>query len=169
MLYVNWIWSHEFHKYGQIFFFFLNLWVITSWKKRRRQKQDLGQGRGAAILGPNLCAVTALWKYHLFLAAKGAWPSDCLYLHSEETTECCLKIPKETASVQDSICAFLSYPCCFRIEYTLHTVTYLCLVYVDNFHRSMSLQLGVFFFFPAWVFTWPHALYNQINPVQQLI
>lgn len=40
--------------------------------KRRRQKGDLGQGRRAAMPGPNLCAVTALWKYHLSLAAKGA-------------------------------------------------------------------------------------------------
>lgn len=74
--------------------------------ENRRQWEDLGQGKGATIRGPNLCAVTALWKYHLFLAAKGAWPPDCLYLHSEETTQCCLEIPEQTASEQSRIFCF---------------------------------------------------------------
>lgn len=51
---------------------FLTYKLSIDGKKRSRLREDLGQGRGAAMLGPNLCAVTALWKYHLFLAAKGA-------------------------------------------------------------------------------------------------
>lgn len=42
-------------------------------EKREEDKGGIwDRGRGATVLGPNHCAVTALWKYHLSLAAKAA-------------------------------------------------------------------------------------------------
>lgn len=58
------------------------------------------------ILGPSLGAVTALWKYHLFLTARRAWPSDSLYLHSGQSAQCHLKAHKEPASMRRSIFCF---------------------------------------------------------------
>lgn len=54
-----------------IYLFFLPVSLLWM-EKRGRQRKDLGQGRAAAVLSPSLGAVTALWKYHLFLAARGA-------------------------------------------------------------------------------------------------
>lgn len=57
----------------------------------KRQKEDLGWGRGATIPGSNLRVVSALWKYYRSVAAKGAWASDFQYLHSGEPIRCHMK------------------------------------------------------------------------------
>lgn len=124
-------------------FFFFTCKPSVGKKNRRRQREDLGQGRGAAILGPNLCAVTALWKYHLFHTAKGAWPSDCLNLHSEETTRCHLKIPEATASVQNSIFAFLLFWSRLHLAHSLIFLFTMCRkAFTDQWFYSYVFSLG---------------------------
>lgn len=60
-------------------------------KREKKTKRGFGRGRGATIPRSNLCAVSALWKYYRSIAAKGAWPSDFLYLHSGEPIRCHMK------------------------------------------------------------------------------
>lgn len=136
------------------------------WVERRRQRGDLGQARGAAVLGPNLCAVTALWKYHLFLAGKEAWPSDFLYLHSEETIGCHSEIPDQTAPVPAAGLTFLSWASCSGIGRRFAPISVFllrkCYRTITGTHNVFTAT--TFAFYPlAWLFTWPSERYNQIN------
>lgn len=54
------------------FFFFLTCKPSIDGEREEDKGGIWGRGRGATVLGPNRCAVTALWKYHLSLAAKAA-------------------------------------------------------------------------------------------------
>lgn len=53
-------------------FLFLNLKASIDGKREEDKGGIWDRGRGATALGPNHCAVTALWKYHLSLAAKSS-------------------------------------------------------------------------------------------------
>lgn len=121
-------------------YFLVIFWPLSPlWKP---QREDLGQSRGAAILGPHLRAVTALWKYHLFPAARRAWPSHRLYLNSEETTACRLTIPEETASLHTALFGlFLLYTFWFGMDYIFCTRCSACAPNEQRrFYRSTYLH-----------------------------
>lgn len=130
-------------------------------KKEKKTKEGFGTGaEEPPYLAPNLCAVTALWKYHLFLAAKGAWPSDCLYLHSAGTTRSHLEIPGETESIQNRIFAFPSYARCFwrrtRSEFNIYASAYV---------EELSQINDSVYLLPARLLTWPGERRYWINLV----
>lgn len=108
-----------------------------------RSREDLGASSRATVLRPRTsCAVTALWKYHLFLAVKGAWPAVWFFfLHSEHS---CGAWKHQRRLHQSSVCAWLSA--------RRHSGAFMLSI-VENPQISESMginqfsQLGSFFFF----------------------
>lgn len=128
--------SQRFSK--SAFFFFLEVAVKgevdKGWGGGFRTGQRRHQG------DPNPCAVTALWKYQLFFTATGAPPSDCSYLHSEESTRCRCKTHEVTAAACTDAFPFLSNTCC--LEWNLFCIHFNINGWYTQigFQRSMCLS-----------------------------
>lgn len=141
--------NHSKSKMASILFFYLQPSIV----RKNRQKEDLGWARGATTPGSNLCVVSALWKYYRSIAAKGAWPSDFLYLHSGEPIRCHMKRLHQYRAAFLLSCHTLA-----ALEWNTFCISLILM------HRTRLSQINVCFFPPQ-----PGFLHDLMNGTIELI